>query len=343
MISWIRDHLLPHTGNNHRPRLLERRGAFVVAIVTFCVPTLLFLYTFFIFPRIDYLASILPTLLIDLANADRGTAGLPQLRYNPVLEKAAQAKANDMAARGYFSHTTPDGAAPWRFFQQAGYLYLRAGENLAVNFSDSKDVETAWMNSPTHRANILQQGFTEIGIATASGEFQGHPAVFVVQFFAAPAPSLFSDSFIPTVAASPLSSAGRATSTASTSVATVTPTSSPTSTVTSDAAGVSVSGADTHEQQQPPGGASRSGRSTFSLSDQLSGFLTRIALNPRSFSNNFLFLLLGLVALAVALFVALRFDRRHQDLLSRAFVLISCITFVLWLNRFIAFSHILIS
>ena len=70
---------------------------------------------------------------------------------------------------------------------KAGYDFSSAGENLAVNFSDSKDVIDAWMNSPEHRANILSNKFTEIGVATAMGTYEGSQVVFVVQEFGTPA------------------------------------------------------------------------------------------------------------------------------------------------------------
>ena len=125
--------------------------------------------------------------LIKLANAERSNNGLASLEYNTTLQKAAQMKANDMAKRGYFSHRTPDGKTPWYFFDQVGYGYRYAGENLAVNFFDSKEIALAWMNSPTHRANILKKNFTQIGIGVAYGIFQGKNTVFVAEFFGTPA------------------------------------------------------------------------------------------------------------------------------------------------------------
>jgi hypothetical protein len=103
-----------------------------------------------------------------------------------LLEAAARAKAEDMAAKSYFAHTSPEGRTPWYWLDLVGYKYAYAGENLAVDFDDSTDVTNAWMNSPGHRANIMSERYTEIGIATARGSFEGHPTVFVVQFFGRP-------------------------------------------------------------------------------------------------------------------------------------------------------------
>lgn len=134
----------------------------------------------------NQLAAVVTATLVDLANNDRKAESEGTLVVNPKLVAAAQAKADDMAAKGYFAHTSPDGSTSWSWFQKAGYAFSFAGENLAVNFSDSDDVEKAWMDSPTHRANILNGKFTEIGIATAEGEYKGRKTTFVVQMFGTP-------------------------------------------------------------------------------------------------------------------------------------------------------------
>lgn len=139
--------------------------------------------------RMPNVAAVVEAVLVELANQDRTIRGVETLKTNPILVAAAQAKANDMAAKGYFAHTAPDGADPWHWFAKAGYAFDYAGENLAVDFSDSADVNTAWMNSPEHRKNILDPHYTEIGIATAQGVLDGRATIFVVQEFGAPASS----------------------------------------------------------------------------------------------------------------------------------------------------------
>jgi hypothetical protein len=131
-------------------------------------------------------ASVMAAVLVDMANNDRNVNNVSTLTLNPLLVAAAQAKANDMAAKSYFAHVSPEGVSPWHWFEEAGYRYKYAGENLAVDFSDSTDVNTAWMKSPTHRENLLDPHFTEIGIAIAEGFYDGHPTTFVVQEFGAP-------------------------------------------------------------------------------------------------------------------------------------------------------------
>lgn len=134
----------------------------------------------------DSLSSIYTFLLVDLANQDRSSLSIAQLKINHTLENAAQMKADDMAKRGYFSHNTPEGNTPWYWIEKNGYEYKYAGENLAVNFLDSEEVHRAWQNSPTHWFNIINPKYTEIGIATSVGFYKGREAVFVVQMFATP-------------------------------------------------------------------------------------------------------------------------------------------------------------
>jgi uncharacterized protein YkwD len=135
---------------------------------------------------LDSLSAIYGTVLVNLTNQNRAAANISELKVNQILEKAAQMKADDMAAKGYFAHNTPDGKTPWYWFEKAGYEYIYAGENLAVNFEESANVETAWMNSPGHFLNIMNPKYTEIGIATSTGLYKGRTVIFVVQLFGTP-------------------------------------------------------------------------------------------------------------------------------------------------------------
>jgi hypothetical protein len=127
--------------------------------------------------------------LLDGTNAQRSTNGEATLALNAELDSAAQAKANDMAARDYWSHNAPDGQTPWTFITAAGYDYQTAGENLAYGFDTSADTITAWMNSPEHRANILNTSFKDVGfgiINIANYQSSG-PETLVVAMYGAPA------------------------------------------------------------------------------------------------------------------------------------------------------------
>lgn len=126
--------------------------------------------------------------LLSATNSQRAANGQATLGLNAQLSSAAQAKANDMVARNYWSHNTPDGQEPWVFVDSAGYKYLKAGENLAYGFSDSDSTVTGWMNSPSHKANMLDSAFLEVGFGFAnSADFNGSgPETVVVAMYGKP-------------------------------------------------------------------------------------------------------------------------------------------------------------
>lgn len=181
----IKKYFIPHEENEHKPHFFREKSVFAMSLII----SALFVFSFLQYTLIvrTNLANIISTVLVDLANDDRGESDLGSLTINPLLTEAAQMKANDMAEKGYFSHNSPDGITPWHWIEEAGYDFYFAGENLAVNFSDSEKVEEAWMDSPSHRENILNSKYTEIGIATAKGEYRGRETIFVVQMFGRPA------------------------------------------------------------------------------------------------------------------------------------------------------------
>lgn len=184
--NWLKKYFIPYLGNDHKPYFLRLKTSVIVLSAILFIEILFLIQILVIFPNTNFFASILPSVLVDLTNENRQNNNCPLLIVNPLLEKAAALKAQDMAEKSYFSHTSPDGYAPWHWLEQVGYAYIYAGENLAVNFSDSKDIETAWMNSPGHRQNIENPNFTQIGIASARGVYQGRETIFVVQLFGTP-------------------------------------------------------------------------------------------------------------------------------------------------------------
>lgn len=102
--------------------------------------------------------------VVSLVNAERAKAGCGPLTANSTLNRAAQGHSDDMAARDYFDHTNPDGDGPGERVTAAGYPWSTYGENIAMGQSTPEQVMEAWMNSPGHRANILNCDFKEIGI-----------------------------------------------------------------------------------------------------------------------------------------------------------------------------------
>lgn len=128
-------------------------------------------------------ASITASDLILLTNQERVKLGLPELAPSHQLTQAAQAKAADLLEQSYFSHTTPQGKRFYEWVEEAGYRYLYAGENLAIDFDSSGKIVSAWMESPTHRANITNQNYADIGIVALRGAWDGRETTVVVQLF----------------------------------------------------------------------------------------------------------------------------------------------------------------
>lgn len=108
--------------------------------------------------------------LLASTNNRRAANGVASLSLNSSLNQAAQNKAIDMRNRNYWSHETPDGQEPWVFIDAVGYTYTKAGENLAYGYPTSDTTITGWMNSPSHRANMLDSAFTEVGFGYVNAE-----------------------------------------------------------------------------------------------------------------------------------------------------------------------------
>ena len=101
--------------------------------------------------------------VFDLINKQRIQNGLSPLKENSELQRVARIKAQDMVNNNYFSHTSPTYGSPFDMMKSFKISYNTAGENIAGNSSNS-DAVTAWMNSPGHRANILNSSFNQTGI-----------------------------------------------------------------------------------------------------------------------------------------------------------------------------------
>jgi hypothetical protein len=128
-----------------------------------------------------YATEMSPGALLSSTNAQRTANGIGSLAINAALSQAAQQKANDMVARDYWSHNTPEGNQPWVFIDATGYSYKKAGENLAYGFDTSADTVNGWMNSPSHRANMLDSAFDEVGFGIAnSPNYQSNGEMTVV-------------------------------------------------------------------------------------------------------------------------------------------------------------------
>lgn len=105
--------------------------------------------------------------VVDLVNAERSKAGLKPLKMNTQLSKTATLKSQDMAKNNYFDHNSPTYGSPFDMMKQYGISYRTAGENIAMGQTSPEQVMQGWMNSPGHRANILNSSFTQIGVGIA--------------------------------------------------------------------------------------------------------------------------------------------------------------------------------
>jgi len=179
----VKRQILPHPGGRGRAKLLHRKALSSYLLFFF---TLLLTLTWLDnrFPGVlGFATDISSSDILNLTNRERTERGLPPLKLNSRLMEAAEAKARDMFLDNYWAHVAPDGTEPWDFIDEAGYVYISAGENLAKDFSRSSSVVKAWMNSPSHRDNILNPKFEDIGIAVVNGELGGSETTLVVQMF----------------------------------------------------------------------------------------------------------------------------------------------------------------
>ena len=151
------------------------------------IGTMMVVFSVFnILPSLADASDISIASVIGLVNQSRAEAGVAALTENSVLDAVAKDKVEDMLINDYFAHTSPQGKDPWFWFAKDGYNYAYAGENLAINFKDAESEQTAFMNSPSHRKNILNANYTEVGVAVAEGKINGKQTTVVVQVFGSP-------------------------------------------------------------------------------------------------------------------------------------------------------------
>ncbi|MFZ5424747.1 MAG: CAP domain-containing protein [Patescibacteria group bacterium] len=179
-------HFLPHPKHKSRAKLLSHKS-----LLTYIVVLAIVFTTMSIIPAqypgvLGYASNINVSDLLRETNEVRAQHGLNPLVLNGQLSTAAQKKAEDMFADDYWAHIAPDGREPWDFILDSGYDYLYAGENLAKNFNSSSAVVDAWFKSPSHRENLLNSNYDDIGFAVVNGVLDGYETTLVVQMFGRP-------------------------------------------------------------------------------------------------------------------------------------------------------------
>ncbi|MBI4038993.1 hypothetical protein HY384_03480 [Candidatus Daviesbacteria bacterium] len=174
---------LPHKDTHKKAHLISWEGLLIYI--------LLFIFLQVGFSIISYTkpgvlgidSDIDQKTIIELSNIERQKMGLAPVSENAALDKAAELKAQNMFSENYWAHFAPSGKSPWDFILGSGYKFTYAGENLAKNFYKSDDVVAAWMASPTHRDNLLNPKYKDIGIAVVEGVLNGQKTTLVVQMF----------------------------------------------------------------------------------------------------------------------------------------------------------------
>ncbi|MFA6300730.1 MAG: CAP domain-containing protein [Candidatus Paceibacterota bacterium] len=311
MFNWFKKHFIPHEGNEHRPHALRADSIRnIVAIVIF-----LEIFTFLIpiISRVNIeggMAAVLPGVLSMLTNEERQSQNLQVLTASPILNQAAEMKANDMATKGYFAHTSPEGKTPWYWLEKVGYKYQYAGENLAVNFSDSKDVTNAWMQSPTHKANIVKGNYTEIGTGVARGMYEGRETIFVAQVYANPLSLGVAD--LPVVKSVPENKVEEIPK------------------VIAEERATSVLGAETAPMAE---GAPEIAAKPI----QNPTLWQKLLASPRNTMNIILFIVFGIIVLTLLVYIIIKARQYHLDLITNGLIALAIIGAIFVVNYY--FTH----
>lgn len=181
---------IPHKHNDFRPHAFRHRMLTLYSFLLLSSQVLLGV-TYISGPSLA--SENLDTMkqnIISLTNQERKKASVNVLTENPQLDQAAKAKLEDMFAHNYWDHVSPSGKQAWDFINATTYRYSYAGENLARGFVDSTSTVSAWMASPSHKKNILNSSYNDIGLAVGQGKIDNKPTILVVQVFGSPQSTL---------------------------------------------------------------------------------------------------------------------------------------------------------
>ncbi len=174
---------IPTLENNFKPKVLRPKSLIFISSAAIILKIFLTLVLFFTYPSSAEFSAIVSSNMIAQINKSRAESNLLPLRENLNLTSFAYLKGQDMMNRDYFAHDTPEGKRPWEFIDKSKYDYVYAGENLAIDFSTSEAVHEAFMNSPSHKRNILNPKYLDVGVAVLNGTMSGHKTILLVEFF----------------------------------------------------------------------------------------------------------------------------------------------------------------
>lgn len=175
--------MIPCAHNDHKPHLVRHKALHFYSALILGIKIFVLSFLVLTAPSSAQFSTVTANRIVDLTNIERAESGVSVLTHSNVLDRSAMLKAKDMLANDYFDHDSPQGVKPWEWFKQVGYNYTYAGENLAMNFSDADEAVQAWMESPAHKENMLNENYREIGVAVLVGEIQGRQTTIVVQHF----------------------------------------------------------------------------------------------------------------------------------------------------------------
>lgn len=177
------DVFMPTADNDYRPRALHFKSLSAIVIVLILLKIFMVLFLFVVYPSFVYLSTDIYEQIIELTNKTRIEEGVSPLEVNEFLTQAAYKKAQDMLLRQYFAHDTPDGKKPWQWIDKKEYDYTNAGENLAMNFTSAEVAHLALIQSKSHKKNIVNPKFKDIGVAVLIGEMSGKKTMIMVEMF----------------------------------------------------------------------------------------------------------------------------------------------------------------
>jgi len=182
--SVFKGYFIPHEKNNYKPRILHKKSLVIITISLCFIKILLSGYLFLIYPNEAKMSELMSVQILEMVNKERGEYNIHYLSRNSILDIVALEKAEDMFNNNYFAHKSTDGKMIWDLIDENEYSYLYVGENLAMNFTEAESAHNALMQSETHKINILNEQYNEIGIAVIGGIMDGKKTNVLVQLFA---------------------------------------------------------------------------------------------------------------------------------------------------------------
>ena len=186
MKKMLKKYFIPHEENNYHPHILHTKRALFYSAVFISMKAIVISFAILLPLQVFVMPDILQAQqqeIIDLTNEIRVQKGMEPLQPFTKLYDSGQLKADDMAQKEYFEHVGPDGRRLKDYMNTVGYEYKYAGENLAMGFADAQSLVNAWVNSPTHYANLIDTDYLEFGVGLHVGQYDGTPTVYVAQHF----------------------------------------------------------------------------------------------------------------------------------------------------------------